>query len=401
MARLSACGHIDGDQLLQAKGRTFTTAELLGGDFALAGEFADGEFCTVYLAPRDYHRVHMPLAGTLRSMTHVPGRLFSVQGATARQIDRLFARNERLVCVFDTACGPLAVVLVGALLVSSISTVWAGQINPHGERRGLWRKTYPASGEGSVQLPRGAELGHFAMGSTVILLLPPGAFGWDGADARRPCAALWRGAGRVAVCRRGRGLGYAAGAGHVPPNEPVGARPARDRRALKSRAAAIICVRSRAWPAAQSTGGAPCPASNETTTAAGCPGHAAARRGGCDEPDPVPGRPGLHHVRPWAGTDGGRLHAPGAHAKAGAGRPAGAHVHPAAGGAGHDRSVPDAGGVRDRPDGGGGLSRRGGVEPVDAPGARRRGAGRDADRPVGGGGGGVGAGAAESVDGTT
>ena len=178
---VSACGRIDGDQLLQAKGRTFTTAELLGGDFALAGEFADGEFCTVYLAPRDYHRVHMPLAGTLRSMTHVPGRLFSVQGATARQIDRLFARNERLVCVFDTACGPLAVVLVGALLVSSISTVWAGQINPHGERRGLWRKTYPASGEGSVQLPRGAELGHFAMGSTVIVLLPPGAFGWDGA----------------------------------------------------------------------------------------------------------------------------------------------------------------------------------------------------------------------------
>ena len=178
---VSACGHVDGDQLLQAKGRTFTTAELLGGDFALASEFADGEFCTVYLAPRDYHRVHMPLAGTLRSMTHVPGRLFSVQGATARQIDRLFARNERLVCVFDTACGPLAVVLVGALLVSSISTVWAGQINPHGERRGLWRKTYPASGEGSVQLPRGAELGHFAMGSTVIVLLPPGAFGWDGA----------------------------------------------------------------------------------------------------------------------------------------------------------------------------------------------------------------------------
>ena len=178
---LSAYGRIDGDQLLQAKGRTFTTAELLGGDFALASEFTDGKSCTVYLAPRDYHRVHMPLAGTLRSMTHVPGRLFSVQGATARQIDRLFARNERLVCVFDTACGPLAVVLVGALLVSSISTVWAGQINPHGERAGLWRKTYPASGEGSVSLARGAELGHFAMGSTVILLLPPGAFAWDGA----------------------------------------------------------------------------------------------------------------------------------------------------------------------------------------------------------------------------
>jgi phosphatidylserine decarboxylase len=185
---LSAFGHIDADRLVQAKGRTYTVPELLGGDFALAGEFTDGEFCTVYLAPRDYHRVHMPLAGTLRSMTHVPGRLFSVQGATVRRVDRLFARNERLVCVFDTAQGPLAVVLVGALLVSSISTVWAGQINPHGERRGLWRKTYPAAGEGSVQLPRGAELGHFAMGSTVILLLPPGAFAWN--DAVREGGAL-------------------------------------------------------------------------------------------------------------------------------------------------------------------------------------------------------------------
>jgi phosphatidylserine decarboxylase len=192
---VSACGHIAGDELIQAKGRTFTTAELLGGDFALAGEFTDGEFCTVYLAPRDYHRVHMPLAGTLRSMTHVPGRLFSVQGATARQIDRLFARNERLVCVFDTVCGPLAVVLVGALLVSSISTVWAGQVNPHGERGRLWRKTYPASGEGSVRLARGAELGHFAMGSTVIVLMPPGAFAWDGA----------MGEGRVLRC--GEALG--------------------------------------------------------------------------------------------------------------------------------------------------------------------------------------------------
>ena len=177
---LSAFGAIAGDTLVQAKGRTFTTAELLGGDFALADEFTDGAFATVYLAPRDYHRVHMPLAGTLRSMTHVPGRLFSVQGATARGVDRLFARNERLVCVFDTAHGPLAVVLVGALLVSSISTVWAGEINPHGQRAGLWRKTYPASGEGSVQLARGAEHGHFAMGSTVILLLPPGRFAWDG-----------------------------------------------------------------------------------------------------------------------------------------------------------------------------------------------------------------------------
>jgi phosphatidylserine decarboxylase len=176
---LSAHGAIDGDRLLQAKGRSYTVAELLGGDFGLAEAFTGGQFCTVYLAPRDYHRVHMPLDGTLRSMTHVPGRLFSVQGATARGIDRLYARNERLVCVFDTACGPLVVVLVGALLVSSISTVWAGEINPYGTRRALWRETYPATGTGSVPLARGAELGHFAMGSTVILLLPPGDFAWQ------------------------------------------------------------------------------------------------------------------------------------------------------------------------------------------------------------------------------
>lgn len=176
---LSAHGAIDGDRLLQAKGRSYTVAELLGGDFGLAEAFTGGQFCTVYLAPRDYHRVHMPLDGTLRSMTHVPGRLFSVQGATARGIDRLYARNERLVCVFDTAHGLLAVVLVGALLVSSISTVWAGEINPYGTRRALWRETYPAAGTGSVPLARGAELGHFAMGSTVIMLLPPGDFAWQ------------------------------------------------------------------------------------------------------------------------------------------------------------------------------------------------------------------------------
>lgn len=176
---LSTFGHIDGDRLLQAKGRRYTVAELLGGDFGLAEAFTGGQFCTVYLAPRDYHRVHMPLDGTLRSMTHVPGRLFSVQDATARGIDRLYARNERLVCVFDSARGPLAVVLVGALLVSSINTVWAGEINPYGTRRALWRETYPAAGTGSVPLARGAELGHFAMGSTVIMLLPPGDLAWQ------------------------------------------------------------------------------------------------------------------------------------------------------------------------------------------------------------------------------
>ncbi|GAB4349436.1 MAG: archaetidylserine decarboxylase [Immundisolibacter sp.] len=200
---LSAFGRVAGDELLQAKGRTYTVAELLGGDFALAGEFTDGAFCTVYLAPSDYHRVHMPLDGTLRSMTHVPGRLFSVQGATARGIDRLYARNERLVCVFDTAHGPLAVVLVGALLVSSISTVWAGEVNPHGRRRALWRVTYPPTGAGSVRLARGAELARFAMGSTVILLWSSGGFDW--ADGLHQGLRL----------RYGRGLGAWSPEGEV------------------------------------------------------------------------------------------------------------------------------------------------------------------------------------------
>lgn len=176
---VSAVGHIEGERLFQAKGRSFTLPELLGGDAGVADEFRGGEFCTVYLAPRDYHRVHMPFAGSLRYMRYVPGRLFSVQAATALHIDRLYARNERLVCVFDTACGPLAVVLVGAMLVSSISTVWAGEINPHGERRSLWQQPYPAQGEGSVYLARGAELGRFAMGSTVIVLVPADRLSWD------------------------------------------------------------------------------------------------------------------------------------------------------------------------------------------------------------------------------
>lgn len=192
--KISELGAIDGDAVLQAKGHTYTVAELLGGD-ERAAEFRDGAFATVYLSPRDYHRVHMPFTGTLTETLHVPGKLFSVAPHTVSAVPRLFARNERLVCHFDTEFGPLAVVLVGALLVSSISTVWAGQVNPHGERGRLWRKTYPASGEGSVRLARGAELGHFAMGSTVIVLMPPGAFAWDGA----------MGEGRVLRC--GEALG--------------------------------------------------------------------------------------------------------------------------------------------------------------------------------------------------
>jgi len=170
---LSQIGLIRDGSLLQAKGRTYTLLDLLGGDTAAAAAFTDGAFATIYLSPRDYHRVHMPLAGSLAAMTHVPGRLFSVNAVTARGVPRLFARNERVICRFDTRVGPVAVILVGAIFVGSMETVWAGQVTPPpraGDRTG---PTTP------VQLERGDEMGRFNMGSTVILLLPKGAIEWE------------------------------------------------------------------------------------------------------------------------------------------------------------------------------------------------------------------------------
>ncbi|AGA90967.1 phosphatidylserine decarboxylase precursor [Thioflavicoccus mobilis 8321] len=174
--RLSQQGPITDGRLYQAKGHDFSLAELLGSDEPLATEFTGGSFATIYLSPRDYHRVHMPLAGTLRVMNHVPGRLFSVNDASTRLIPRLFARNERVISVFDTAIGPLAVILVGAFFVGSIETVWAGQVTPTARHRvghRDYRETRPP-----VRLARGAEMGRFNMGSTVILLLPAGAVRW-------------------------------------------------------------------------------------------------------------------------------------------------------------------------------------------------------------------------------
>ena len=168
--RISEAGQIDAGRLLQAKGRAFTAAELLADPVA-ADTYRDGAFVTVYLSPRDYHRVHMPQDGTLVETVHVPGRLFSVAPSAVAAIPRLFARNERLACHFEGPGGPFAVVMVGALLVSGVETVWAGmQIPPYARRivRRDWR------GRG-VRLPRGAEMARFHMGSTVILLLPAGA----------------------------------------------------------------------------------------------------------------------------------------------------------------------------------------------------------------------------------
>ena len=165
---VSAAGTIHGDRLLQAKSHDYTLDDLLAGDVALARSFHGGRFATLYLAPYNYHRVHMPLAGTLSATTHVPGRLFSVNTVTAALVPRLFARNERVICVFDTNFGRVVVILVGALFVGSMATVWAGDITP---RRGA-RPTRLAQPSPAVRLERGAELGRFNMGSTVILLLP-------------------------------------------------------------------------------------------------------------------------------------------------------------------------------------------------------------------------------------
>jgi len=165
--RISQSGRIEAGRLFQAKGHDFSAAELLA-DEARAATYRDGSFLTVYLSPRDYHRVHMPLEGELVETVHVPGRLFSVGPAAVNGVPRLFARNERLVCHFESALGPFAVVLVGAMLVSGVATVWDGvAIPPYAEA--IVRRDYRGRG---VWLKRGAELGRFEMGSTVIVLLP-------------------------------------------------------------------------------------------------------------------------------------------------------------------------------------------------------------------------------------
>lgn len=169
---ISQCGPIEplgnGDgRIFQAKGQSFTAAELLG-DVDAAAPFADGLFATVYLSPRDYHRVHMPWAGTLRETVHVPGRLFSVGTDAVASVPGLFARNERLVCHFDTDFGPMCLVMVGALLVSGVETVWSGvEIPAYGDR--IARKDYRGKG---IALDRFAEMARFNYGSTVIVLLP-------------------------------------------------------------------------------------------------------------------------------------------------------------------------------------------------------------------------------------
>ncbi|MDY6919098.1 MAG: archaetidylserine decarboxylase [Pseudomonadota bacterium] len=173
---MSQLGAIAEDRIFQAKGHDYSLTQLLGGDSERAAPFRNGQFATVYLAPRDYHRVHMPFAGTLREMVYVPGRLFSVNQLTAGHVPGLFARNERVVAFFDTELGPMAVVLVGAMVVASIETVWAGIVAP--PRRRLHYVDYRPRQQ-AVALDRGEELGRFRLGSTVIVLFGPNRVRWQ------------------------------------------------------------------------------------------------------------------------------------------------------------------------------------------------------------------------------
>ncbi len=167
---ISQFGPIAKDQVFQAKGHTYSTTALVGGDAAAAARFDNGHFATLYLSPRDYHRIHMPCAGELTRMVHVPGDLFSVNPTTARGVPGLFARNERVVCFFESAQGPFVLVLVGATIVGSMATVWHGQVNP--PRTGVLRQWDYAKGQ--VRLQQGEEMGRFLLGSTVVMLFPQG-----------------------------------------------------------------------------------------------------------------------------------------------------------------------------------------------------------------------------------
>jgi phosphatidylserine decarboxylase len=184
---VSQCGPLQGNSLVQAKGHTYTLEALLDEAGSWAGTFRGGAFATLYLAPFNYHRIHMPLAGTLRAAWYVPGRLFSVNATTAASVPGLFTRNERIVCVFEHGALTFALVLVGALFVGSMATVWHGEVTPRRPRR---RTSLPLEAPAApLSLEKGAELGRFNMGSTVIVLLPPGAGRWG---AQLSCGSVVR-----------------------------------------------------------------------------------------------------------------------------------------------------------------------------------------------------------------
>jgi len=185
---VSQLGRIQDNQIFQAKGHFYSTEDLLGGDSALAAKFQDGDFVTLYLSPKDYHRVHMPCAGKLKRMTHVPGALFSVNPLTARGVPKLFARNERVICEFESAPnGSFVLVLVGATIVGSMATVWHGVVNP--PRPGRVRTwEYP---DQNIDLEKGQEMGRFLLGSTVVMLFPKNTL--DFIPEWKPLRTVWQG----------------------------------------------------------------------------------------------------------------------------------------------------------------------------------------------------------------
>jgi phosphatidylserine decarboxylase len=172
---VSQAGIIEDGSIFQAKGHSYSALELLGGDADRAHPFANGHFATIYLSPKDYHRLHMPLTGTLKEMVHIPGRLFSVNNTTVGAVPNLFARNERVACIFDTEAGPMALVLVGAIFVSSVETVWHGVVTPPSISEPCsWQyQKHPHV------LQKGAEMGRFNMGSTIIVLFGKDAINWQ------------------------------------------------------------------------------------------------------------------------------------------------------------------------------------------------------------------------------
>jgi phosphatidylserine decarboxylase len=172
---ISQIGQISTDRVFQAKGQSFSLTELLGGDDERAEPFREGEFATIYLSPKDYHRIHMPMAATLKEMVYVPGKLFSVNPVTAENVPNLFARNERVACLFDTDAGPMAMVLVGAMIVGSVETTWAGVVAPNSGKVAQWQYR----GDDAVQFEKGQEMGRFRLGSTVVLVMPKGAVKWQ------------------------------------------------------------------------------------------------------------------------------------------------------------------------------------------------------------------------------
>lgn len=192
--RISQFGAINDDQIFQAKGHNFSTTALVGGDAELAAQFRNGSFANLYLSPRDYHRIHMPCDGRLTRMIYVPGDLFSVNPTTARGIPGLFARNERVVCVFDTAHGPFVMTLVGATIVGSMATVWHGVVNPpRSSHVREWQYD-----DQNIMLKKGDELGRFLLGSTVVMLFPKDVLTFN--QAWQPAAAVRLGE-TMANCR--------------------------------------------------------------------------------------------------------------------------------------------------------------------------------------------------------